>query len=338
MKQAAKPPAEDTLLDPRLLRLLDLLYRTRSVTKAAEALGLSQPTLSIWLGQARRRLDDPLFVRTPAGMEPTPRTEALIGTVRAALELLREVVSTRQAFDPASAERTFRICMTDASHVTLLPVLLAHLRTVAPRVRLVAARIDEQTAQALQSGDADLAIGFVPWLEAGFYQQTLYPQDWVCVAHPRHPSIGKTLTLRRYAEQGHVGIVGGTGAAILAEAVARARVSRQVMLELPGFLGLAPIVASTDLIATVPRHIGETLAAANGLTVCECPFSIPTFTVKQHWHARLHHDAANQWLRGVCQQLFQSDAVRRGERASARGIRKDRTRARRPPADPPGTL
>src|SRR4030095_7780665 len=103
MKPASHTGLDDSLADPRLLRLLDVLYRTRSVTKAADALGLSQPTLSIWLAQARRRLDDPLFVRTPAGMEPTPRTESLIGTVRAALELMREVVAARQEFDPATA-------------------------------------------------------------------------------------------------------------------------------------------------------------------------------------------------------------------------------------------
>jgi DNA-binding transcriptional LysR family regulator len=327
IKPAPDLGLDDALPDPRLLRLLDLLYRTRSVTKAADALGLSQPTLSIWLAQARRRLGDPLFVRTTAGMEPTPRTEALIGTVRATLELMRELIASRQAFDPASAERTLRICMTDASHITLLPKLLAHLRALAPNVRLVAARIDEQTAQALQSGDADLAIGYVPWLEAGFYQQTLYPQDWVCLAHPRHPSIRKALTLRLYGEQGHVGIAAGTGAGILQEALERKRVTRRVMLELPGFLGLAPILASTDLIATLPRHIGETLAAAGGLTVHECPFPIPSFTVKQHWHARFHHDAASRWLRGVCESLFQSRQIKRGERAA--------TAVRRPAGGPP---
>lgn len=315
MKKTLDPGPGDPPLDTRLLQLLDVLYRTRSVTKAADALGLSQPTLSIWLGQARRRLGDPLFVRTSAGMEPTPRTEALIGTVRAAMELLRELAMSRQAFDPASAERTFRICMTDASHVTLLPKLLAHLRPLAPKVRLVAARIDEQTAQALQSGDADLAIGHVPWLEAGFYQQTLYPQDWVCLVHPQHPAIRKTLTLRLYSEAGHVGIMGGTGAEVLAGALERERVTRRVILELPGFLGLAPLVATTDLIATLPRHIGETLAAANGLTVHECPFVIPSFTVKQHWHARFHHDAGSRWLRAMCESLFQSRQVKRGERA-----------------------
>lgn len=305
---------DDAPLDPRLLRLLDLLYRTRSVTKAADALGLSQPTLSIWLAQARRRLHDPLFVRTPTGMEPTPRTEALIGPVRAALDLLKQLVATPQEFDPGNAQRAFRICMTDASHVTLLPRLLAHLRTAAPNVRLVAARIDEHTGAALQSGDADLAIGYVPWLEAGFYQQTLYPQDWVCLVNARHPEIRKTLTRRLYSEQGHVGVVAGTGIQILQEALQSEGITRRVVLELPGFLGLAPVVASTDLIATLPRHIGETLAAANGLAVYECPFAIPSFTVKQHWHARFHHDPANRWLRALCEKLYQSRQVRRGER------------------------
>lgn len=315
MKASPAGSLDDTLPDAHLLRLLDLLYRTRSVTKAADALCLSQPTLSIWLSKLRRQLGDPLFVRTTAGMEPTPRTQALIGNVRAALELLREIVSCKSEFDPAQAERTFRICMTDASHVALLPQLLAHVRELAPKVRLVAARIDDRTGPALQSGDADLAIGHVPWLEAGFYQQVLYPQDWVCLASPRHPRIRKTLTLRLYGEEGHIGIAAGTGAQILNEAVARARVSRQVVLELPSFLGLAPILASTDLIATLPRHIGETLAAAGDLAVHECPFDIPSFTVKQHWHARFHHDAGGRWLRGICEMLFQSRQVKRGRPA-----------------------
>ena len=321
---------DDALLEPRLLRLLDLLDRTRSVTKAATALGLSQPTLSIWLAQARRRLGDPLFVRTGGCMEPTPRTQALMPTVRAALELMRELVAAPATFDPADAQRTFRICMTDASHLALLPQLLARLHTLAPQVRLMAARIDERTAQALQSGEADLAIGFVPWLEAGFYQQVLYPQDWVCLTRPRHPAVGRALSLRAYREQGHVAIAAGTGAQILEQALARAKVARRVMLELPGFLGLAPIVASTDLIATLPRHIGETLAATADLAVHECPLAIPPFTVKQHWHARYHEDAGNRWLRGVCSALFQSRQVRRGERAAvaapASALRRSRSR------------
>jgi len=77
-----------------------------------------------------------------------------------------------------------------------------------------------------------------------------------------------------------------------------------VMLRLPGFLGLTGILAASDLIVTLPRHIGETLAAIGGLRAYACPFPIRSFSVKQHWHARYHHDAANRWLRGLCAQLF----------------------------------
>ena len=88
------------------------------------------------------------------------------------------------------------------------------------------------------------------------------------------------------------------------------RIQRNVVLELPGFLGLVRIVATTDLIVTLPRHIGETLAKASGLKVFDCPFPIPSFTVKQHWHARYHHDAGNRWLRGICAGLFMQRTIR----------------------------
>ena len=305
------PLRDDPLQDPKLLRLLDLLQRTRSVTQAAELLGQSQPTVSIWLAKLRQRLGDPLFVRTPAGMLPTPRAQALIGPVREALEALQRL-STRDApFDPAHAERSFRICMTDASHITLLPPLLAHVRALAPQVKLVAARIDERTAEALQSGQADLALGYAPWLAAGFYQQALYAQDWVCLVNARHPRVKKTLTRRLYRSEGHVGITGGTGSELLASALKRAKVERRLMLELPGFLGLGAIVASTDLVATLPRQIGEALAASAGLAVHASPIAIAPFTVQQRWHARAHHDGANRWLRSVCEGLFQRGQPRR---------------------------
>jgi DNA-binding transcriptional LysR family regulator len=295
------------LLSIKLLRLFELLYSTNSVTRAGEAMGQSQPTVSNWLSRLRKQLGDELFVRTAAGMQATPRAEELIVPVREALAALRRVAAPAEAFDPSSATRRFRICMTDASHITLLPRLLAHVRAVAPGVRLEAARIDDQTGQALQSGQADLAIGLVPWLESGFYQQVLYPQDWVCLVNARHPRIGaKGVGLRDYKAEAHIGIVGGTGVQLLEAALGRHAVERRILLELPGFLGLAAIVSTTDLVATVPRHIGETLASSgsSALTVCDCPVPVPPFTVKQHWHARYHQDPANRWLRALCEELF----------------------------------
>jgi len=296
------PPVD--MLDARQLQLFELLYTTRSVTKTADLLDQSQPTVSIWLARLRRQLRDPLFVRTPSGMQPTPRADALIGPAREILEALRRLSQWEPQFTPATAHRRFRICMTDASHITLLPQLLAHVRAVAPHVRFDALRIDAYTAQALETGEADLAVGFIPWLESGIYQQTLFPQDFVCLVNDRHPRIGKRLSLEAYVGEEHINIPGGTGGRVLETALDAAHVRRNVALELPGFLGLHAIVSTTDLIATLPRHIGETLAISGGLKVHRCPVPVPTFTVKQHWHVRYHNDAGNRWLRGTLATLF----------------------------------
>lgn len=292
------------LLDTKLLRLLDLLYSTGSVTRAAELLGQSQPTVSIWLAKLREALNDPLFVRTPTGMQATPRAQALMEPTRQALAALRQISEWQPDFDPATARRKFRICMTDASHITLLPQLLAHVRATAPQVALEAARIDADTARLLTSGEADLALGLIPELESGFYQQTLFEQQWVCLANARHPRIQHTLTVAQYEAEAHAVIASGTGSSLLAAALKRHHIERQVLLEMPGFLGLPAILSTTDLIATLPRQIGETLARAAGLDVLPCPLPVPSFMVKQHWHERYQHDPANRWLRGVCATLF----------------------------------
>ena len=292
------------LPDLKLLQLFDLLYDVRSVTRVAEQLGQSQPTVSIWLGHLREHLHDPLFIRTPGGMAPTPQADALIGPCREILESLRRFTAWEIAFDPATAQRRFRICMTDASHVTLLPRLLAHVRAQAPGVWLEAARIDGNTERALESGEADLAIGYVPWLGGGIYQQKLYDQDWICLVNRHHPRIRGRLGVKQYRSEGHVAITAGTGAQLLEQALRQARIERDVVLELPGFLGLGAIVQTTDLITTLPRHIGETLAQANDLAVHACPIPVEGFAVRQHWHARYHHEAGNRWLRGVVIRLF----------------------------------
>lgn len=297
--------ADASLLDVKLLRLFDLIYSTHSVTRAAELLGQRQPTASIWLRMLRSELNDALFVRTPAGMLPTPRADVLIIKVREVLQILRELSGPKADFDPASATRSFCICMPDASHVTLLPQLLAHLRAVAPGVRLVASRIDANTAQALQSGEADIALGYAPWLEAGFYQQVLFAQHWVCLVNRSQQHIGTHLSLHAYKELGHVTVTpAASSAQLLEDALVAHRIERRVILQLPGYLGLTGIIAASDLIATLPSQIGAMLAEMADLRVLDCPFPVPQFTIKQHWHERYHEDAGNRWLRSEIASLY----------------------------------
>ena len=297
------------LLDPKMLRLFDVLYNTRSVTRSGDELGWSQPTVSTWLGKLRQYLDDPLFVRTSTGMQPTPRADMLISTCRAALVSLRHLSADRPGFDPATARRTFRLGMTDASHVTLLPRLLARVHSVAPLIRLETQHIGSDTAGMLLSGETDLALGLLPQLDVGFYQQTLYTQDWICLSRADHPRIGTSLSLAAYRQATHVSVASGASLLLLNDALTAAGIERQVLLELPGFLGLATILQKSDLIATLPRMIGEMLGRAGGLSMLDCPVDIPSFEVKQYWHERFHHEGGSQWLRGICAELFQPSAV-----------------------------
>ena len=299
-----RTPLDAQGIDLKLLRLLDALHASQSVTRTAERLGLSQPTISIGLARLRKMLDDPLFVRTPEGMQATPRTQALMPAVRQVLDGMDLLASVTAQFDAASSERRFRIFMTDASHVTLMPRLFAHVRTLAPGVKLEAATLGPDMAQALQSGEADLALGLIPTLDRGFYQQALFDQDWVCLCNADHPRISEKFQLKHYLAEAHVGIVSGTGAQLLESALQKLGKPRRVQLALPGFLGLPGILSTSDLVATLPRHIGETLAQAAGLRVLPCPVAIEGFTVKQYWHTRYHQDPANRWLRAVCAELF----------------------------------
>lgn len=173
--------------------------------------------MSIWLCHLFKKLGDPLFIRTADGMLLAPRTDALIGTVRKVLDSLQRLAPAAAQFDPSTAQRRFSRCMTDAGHITLLPRLLAHVRALAPGVVLEAKRIDAGLAQALQSGDADLGVGFLPWLDAGFYQQILYAQDWTCLVNAQHPRVaGNTpnspasWNLAVYAADAHIAISSGT--------------------------------------------------------------------------------------------------------------------------------
>jgi DNA-binding transcriptional LysR family regulator len=288
--------------------LFDVLYNTRSVTRAAEQLGQSQPTISLWLGKLREQLRDPLFVRTPAGMAPTPQAEALITPCREVLESLRRLVAWESDFDPATAHRRFRLCVSDASHITLLPRILAYIRTHAPGISLEATRIDGNTERALETGESDLAIGYIPWLGGGIYQQVLYAQDWVCLSSPAHPRLQAGLEMGHYLCEGHVLVSAGTGQRLLEAALARDGIERRIVLQVPGFLGLGAIIGSTDLIATLPRHIGEALAHTHGVRVHDCPVAVERFSVKQHWHARYHQDTGNRWLRSLMTDIFSGKA------------------------------
>lgn len=292
-------------VDISLLHVFDEVYKARSVSEAAENLGVSQSTVSFGLAKLRKHFHDPLFVRTSAGMEPTPHAEGLIRPIRDALDLLQAALGYQVVFDPSTSARLFRIGMLDISQIVLVPTLMNHIRTIAPHVRIEGAHLSQEVPKMLESGALDLAVGFMPQLQAGFYEQTLFRQDFVCLASNDHPRIGDELTLDEFQEHGHIAVtLPGTGHWIVEKALEDQHIKRSVALYLPSFLGLGIIVENTDLLATVPRRLADTLLPRGRIKLLDPPMKLPSYKVKQHWHERYHHDPGNRWLRGMLSMLF----------------------------------
>jgi DNA-binding transcriptional LysR family regulator len=285
-------------LDIDWLNVFVEVYKTQSVSRAAERLQMAQANASVALGKLRRHFGDPLFARTSRGMEPTPYAQLIYPDVVASVAQLARLAGTRAAFDASTAQRQFRISMTDISEIVVLPTLVNHLRRVAPGIVIEAERISTDSARRLESGEIDLAVGFMPHLEAGFYQQTLFKQDFVCLAAKNHPRVRSRLDRQAFQAEGHVVVTtSGTGHAIVDKVLAQKKLTRRVVLKVPSFLAVARLVARTELLVIVPRRLGDALVQQESVRLFEPPVTLPPFAVKQHWHERFHADAANAWLR-----------------------------------------
>lgn len=292
-------------LDLEWLLVFDGIFTSRSVTRTAEQLGLAQATVSISLNKLRNHFNDKLFIRTSQGMEPTPRAQALHPQLASVLETLELARLAPTEFIPAEAKREFCLCMTDISEIVLLPRLMNHLRREAPRVSIVAEKITPESPKRLESGDVDLAIGFMPHLEAGFYQKTLFTQNFVCLAARNHPRIGEELTKQSFLGEAHIRVTtSGTGHSIVDKTLAMHGVHREVVLHLSSFLGVARVVAETELLVVVPKMLGITIQMQEQVRMLNLPFDLPAYAVKQHWHDRFHAEPGNIWLRRTIADLF----------------------------------
>jgi len=292
-------------IDLRLLEVISELHKTRSVSHAAENLALSQSAISMTLAKLRKHFNDPLFVRTSSGMEPTPHAIELIRLLKEAEGILHTVLGHHVVFDPLTSERTFHLYSTDIAQVTLLPRLVRHLRDVAPGVRIDLGRITENTSKVLESGAADLAVGFIPPMGAGFCQQRLFKERFVCAVRTDHPRIGKTLTVEHFESESHLAIsMSGTGHGVVERTLEAKKIQRQIGLTVPSFLGIGSLMAETDYITILPEQLAKYLAAAGKIKMLPPPFAIPSYHIVQHWHERYTHDPANRWLRALMAELF----------------------------------
>jgi DNA-binding transcriptional LysR family regulator len=294
-------------LDLNLLVAFEAILATRSVTAAAARLDISQPTMSYSLAKLRRVFDDPLFVRTSTGLQPTPRALQLAEPVRRALEIVRSQVLKQTHFDPVKSTRTFTLSMSGVAGMHFLPRILQFLAREAPGVNLKTVALGRHELEdAMADGELDLLIGFFPDLrKAGFYQQSLFHHRYVCMVRTGHPRVGTAITLKQYVSESHVVVRhGGRSYEVIERFLEKSGIVRRVVLETPHSTSVPFIIASSDLIAVLPISMAEAFADFPGLKTVSLPFSLPTVHIKQHWHERFQNDEENMWLRQRIAQAF----------------------------------
>lgn len=287
--------------DLNLLLALDALLKEQHVTRAAARIGLSQPAMSNALARLRDLLGDPLLVRTPRGMVPTPRAEQLHGPVQEALQAIQRAVNEPDVFSPETTQAAFDLMTSDAIGMLLLPLLAERVHREAPGMGLrVHTLFADEPWESLEAGRMDLVVGVYGEKPAGIHEQPLYRERFVCLMREGHPLARQRLTLRRYVDLPHIRIAtsrAGPGYSAVDRILEQRGLTRRIALSLPHFLVAPFVVAQSDYVITFPSRLAACFDRLLPLHMVEPPLPLPDYTIGLYWHERMHREPACRWLR-----------------------------------------
>ena len=296
-------------LDLNLLLIFDSIYAERSISKAAQKLHLSQPTVSNALARLRERLQDPLFERSARSMVPTARAKALAKPIRQALDALERGLRGDDDFEFTHSDREFVIAVEDYGETVILPRFVDWLAKVAPGVRIrIRPEAAAQLPGALHDGTVDLALDYFVLREPGFVSTSVLTETLLSLSRTDHPVIGERLSLDTYLALRHVVLAPrSTSMPMIDLALSKRGMQRQIAVTVPHFLSMPVMVQNSDMICTLPRRMALLYADHFRLKSHSVPLRMPKFPVYLIWHESLDADAGHQWFRThlieFCQRL-----------------------------------
>nr|WP_298967928.1 LysR family transcriptional regulator [uncultured Halomonas sp.] len=290
--------------DLNLLLVFEALMRERHVTRAAERLYLSQPALSHSLKRLRESLDDPLFIRTEKGMQPTPRAQALQPVVQQALALLREGLAPPALFSPANSTRRFTLATTDYFEEVMYPTFLSQLLAYAPGISFSIELITQEVlSEGLEQRQVDMVVGLDSQsvLPSGVIQTPWMDEDLVCLAASHNERVGEALDIAQFAREPHVELadISGLLPSNIDSCLAQHGLTRRVISKNLNYIAAARVVALTEAIMTLPRQMAERFVTMLPVRLVEPPKELPALKMTLIQHGLYANQPANAWLYGV---------------------------------------
>jgi DNA-binding transcriptional LysR family regulator len=277
--------------------VFDTVYAERNLTRAARVLHITQPAVSNALKRLRAAFGDPLFVRTPRGVAPTPVADNIAARVKEALYMLNISLTEGEKFAPQRSEKVFALAVHDIDEAVLLPGLMERLQAAAPGVALECVAVPrDELERELASGSLDFALDVPLFSVPMLCRQLVSAERYVCAMRPGHPAAAGPLTLERYLDLQHIHVsTRRQGVGHIDRALERLGRARNIKLRMMSYMAAPKVVASTDLVLTIPRS----LAFMYGLTTRELPFEVGTLDQYLYWHRNADEDRANAWMRGI---------------------------------------
>ena len=287
-------------LDINLLRIFYRIYLSKSASQAAIALGTTQSGISHSLRRLRQLFGDKLFVRNGLRLSSTPRADQLFPPVERLMLILENEIAILANFTPESVSRKFVLGMGDLSEVKVLPQLLRFMKLQAPDCSLEVRRVPpHRMVQALDDESIELGIGILP-SEGGehLFQQKLFSAEYSVLACKHHPRVSAALTWKQYAEEEHLVGVTASDLNLQKTILEPLGIRRRVRLNVEGFLSIPWLIQKTELLATVPARLSDTLTVA----ACLNQFPLPPaekneYSIQAMWHPRVHNEPGHRWLR-----------------------------------------
>lgn len=291
--------------DLNLLPVFITLMEERSVTRAADRLGITQPALSNALARLREMMQDQLFIRERYGIQPTPMALELAPVIAAALAKIDDAILGQQDFDPRQAERLMTIAPNSYVEFVLVPAIVARLREVAPGIRLRLTPFGTDLGETgVMSGTTAMVFGRIIDPPDNLVVQHLMDEGLACVVRADHPEIGDGISREQYEHMRHVNVLPpGRLRVGLFTALEQQGIKREVAVSVTHFLAVPEMIAVTDYCATLPNRICQRLAADPRLKVLPAPVDLGTFPIEMAWHVRYRNDPAHRWLRTLISDI-----------------------------------
>ncbi|VCU68682.1 Nodulation protein D 2 [Pigmentiphaga humi] len=308
---------DNSQIDMNLLRLFEAVYRLGSVSRAAEALGLSQPAASQGLARLRHAVGDALFVRSGTGMRPTLRAEQLAGAIQPALSAIQSALAVKDEFDPLQSRITVRLHLSDIGEARLLPDLVATLHREAPGMRLHTEPLPhEEIADALATGKIHFALGFLPSVTETERVELLRDR-YAVVVRAGHPLLAQGTRIAAIQDLKRLEYVAVRSHSETLRILGQLGLDSRLALTSAHFLALPAIIVKTDFAVVMPHAIAQRFMDARRYALLSTSLPNSRFTVSMHWNRRFDNDPAHRWMRQLFVSLFRNGA-RPGRAAQGR--------------------